>query len=87
MGEKGLFEKCDVPYGCLTLVPLIIIPPRGQPRPGPGAVDHLVQSIDLFPTLLGLAGLEVPTYTQGVDLMPWLAGPPPSRCMNASSPR
>ena len=74
MGEKGLFEKCEVPYGCLTHVPLIIVPPRGQPRPGPERVDHMVQSVDLFPTLLGLAGMEVPTYAQGKDLISWVHG-------------
>ena len=72
MGEKGLFEKCEVPYGCLTHVPLILVPPRGQDRPGPAVVEHLVQSVDLFPTMLGLAGLPVPEYTQGLDLMQWL---------------
>ena len=72
MGEKGLFEKCEVPYGCLTHVPLILVPPRGQPHLGPTTVDHLVQSIDLFPTMLGLAGLPLPEYTQGSDLMPWV---------------
>ena len=28
MGEKGLFEKCEVPYECLLHVPLLSAPHR-----------------------------------------------------------
>ena len=51
MGEKGLFEKCEVPYECLTHVPLVIRPPHesdgppGNPDPRPrgpgGSFSHL----------------------------------------------
>ena len=33
-----------------------------------GLVDH----IDLFPTILGIAGVDVPEYAQGHDLLAWL---------------
>jgi len=35
-------------------------------------VDGLVQSVDLFHTLLNVAGLEVPHYAQGKDLVAWV---------------
>jgi arylsulfatase A-like enzyme len=74
MGEKGLFEKCEVPYECLLHVPLIIVPPSGITAPRGEVVGGLVQSVDLFPTMLSLAGLNVPDYTQGKDLLAWLQG-------------
>ena len=72
MGEKGLFEKCEVPYECLTRVPLIIAPPRDADEPRGQRVNGLVQTVDLYPTMLGLAGLAVPEYTQGKDLLSWV---------------
>ena len=75
-GEKGLFEKCEVPYECLLHVPLIIVPPAGTNAPRGTIVDGLVQSVDLFATMLNMAELEVPDYTQGKDLLAWVrAGP------------
>jgi arylsulfatase A-like enzyme len=73
-GEKGLFEKCEVPYECLLHVPLIIVPPAGESVPRGTVVDGLVQSVDLFATMLSMAGLDVPQYTQGKDLMAWVRG-------------
>ena len=31
-----------------------------------------MQTVDLFPTMLKIAGIEVPQYTQGKDLMAWV---------------
>lgn len=73
-GEKGLFEKCEVPYKCLLHVPLIIVPPSGESAPRGTVVDGLVQSVDLFATMANMAGLDVPGYTQGKDLMAWVRG-------------
>jgi arylsulfatase A-like enzyme len=36
--------------------------------------DALISSIDLFPTILELAGAELPEYCQGVSLNPLLSG-------------
>ena len=55
-------------------VPLIIAGPRvGSLRKG-ATVGAFVSSIDLFPTLLELAGVGMPPYvdTKGVSLVPYL---------------
>jgi arylsulfatase len=71
-GEKGLFNKSESLYECLLHVPLIIVPPRESPHSGPVCTDHLVSTVDLFPTILRLAGLDVPDYAQGHDLVDWV---------------
>lgn len=71
-GEKGLFNKTESLHECLLHVPLIIAPPAGQSLEGPDRIDHLVSTVDLFPTILGLAGFEAPEYCQGRDLLPWV---------------
>ncbi len=37
----------------------------------PSRIKHLVSSVDLFPTLLHLAGVS-PPLNQGIDLLPWI---------------
>jgi arylsulfatase A-like enzyme len=36
-------------------------------------VSGFVNTLDLFPTILGLAGVSAPDYAQGYDLISWLA--------------
>jgi arylsulfatase A-like enzyme len=74
MGEKGLFMKTESLYECLLHVPLIIRPPRHAEWAGARRVSGLVDNVDLFPTILGMAGARVPEYAQGHDLMSWAAG-------------
>ena len=71
-GEKGLFNKSESLYECLLHVPLIIVPSPGTPHRGPSEIDALVNTVDLFPTILRLAGLDVPEYAQGHDLVEWV---------------
>ena len=79
MGEKGLFEKAEVPYECLQHVPLIIVPPRHM-RASRGTVyNGLVENVDLFPTFLSMAGISVPDYSQGKNLLPHLSSDLPIR--------
>jgi arylsulfatase A-like enzyme len=73
-GEKGMFAKTESLYECLLHVPLIIVPPAGSdafPQSNT-IVPGLVNTIDLFPTILGLAGVPVPEYAQGHNLIHWL---------------
>jgi arylsulfatase A-like enzyme len=59
-------------------VPLMVLQPGVL---GPGRYEGVTRSIDVFPTLLGLAGIAVPPNAalEGVDLGPVLLGeqPPP----------
>ncbi|MHA1548678.1 MAG: sulfatase family protein [Alphaproteobacteria bacterium] len=69
-GEKGLFNKSESHYKCLLHVPLVIVPPRTADEPGPQRIADLVSTVDLFPTILGMAGIE-PPRNQGIDLLDW----------------
>jgi arylsulfatase A-like enzyme len=73
-GEKGMWNKTESLYECLLHVPLIIVPPKGSGKPGMRGerVSGLVNTIDLFSTILGIAGLPVPEYAQGHDLVAWV---------------
>lgn len=71
MGSHGLGGKRQ-PYEESIRVPFIARWP-GQ-LPAGHTVDALVGTIDLFPTLCGLAGLGVPAHCAGVDCAAWLRG-------------
>ncbi len=70
-GEKGLFNKSESLYKCLLHVPLVIVPPLGEEEPGPRRISDLVSTVDLFPTILKIAGVE-PPRNQGIDLLDWV---------------
>jgi hypothetical protein len=61
-------------------VPLMIRWPKALgPGPAPGTVrDELVSFVDLAPTVLAVAGVDVPGHMQGRVLLGPKAGPPPS---------
>lgn len=69
-GEKGLFNKSESLYRCLLHVPLIVVPPEGGNEPGACRFDGLVSTVDLFPTLLDIAGIT-PPVNQGRSLLGW----------------
>ena len=71
-GEKGMFTKGEQLYECLLHVPLIVAPPEDVQWPRGQKVSGFVDQVDLFPTILGLAGADVPDYAQGHDLLPWV---------------
>jgi arylsulfatase A-like enzyme len=71
-GDKGLYTKTESLYECLLHVPLIIAPPEGVRWPGGTHVSGLVDQVDLFPTILGMAGTQTPEYAQGHDLVSWV---------------
>lgn len=71
-GEHQLPEKWDTSfYDCITRVPLIIWAPG---KVAPLRSDALVESIDVLPTLLELAGVAIPRGLQGRSLGPVLRG-------------
>ena len=70
--EKQLFYKM-VQYDASSRVPLIFASPALAPL-GARTVTQPASLIDIFPTLLGLAGAPVPDFADGYDLAPFLAG-------------
>jgi len=73
LGEKNQREK-ETLWEVALQVPLIIVAP-GVTSPGSRS-DVPVSSMDLYPTLVDLAGLEAPNHLEGGDsLMPLLENP------------
>ena len=71
LGDHGLPYKWLM-YDPVVHVPLVICHPGSIGNPG--TVSDLVSLIDLGPTVLQAAGIDVPTYMEGRSLMPYLEG-------------
>jgi arylsulfatase A-like enzyme len=67
LGEHGLAGKW---YGHeeSIRVPLIIFDPRKGSFPQNRVSDDIALNIDIAPTILGFAGVEIPSEMQGIDL-------------------
>ena len=75
--EHRLYQHDHVPFDEVLKVPLVVSYPRLL-RDGPvRVVDRLAWHLDLMPTVLALAGVEVPAGLRGVDLTPDLLGEAP----------
>lgn len=73
LGEKGKWSKAGSLYEQGTRVPLIIDDPRAA---GNGkACPRIVESIDIYPTLVELCGLAEPPGLDGRSLAPLLTNP------------
>ena len=56
-------------------VPLVIwLPPSHPMRHAGGNVDTLVRVVDIFPTILDLVGLPIPSGLDGISLVPAIRG-------------
>ena len=73
MGEYGLGGKA-LCYEKLTHVPLIIYDPKAPDSRRGQTCDALVQSIDLAPTMLKMAGIPIPKDFQGKDISSFIYG-------------
>lgn len=73
MGQFGLGGKA-LCYEVTTHVPLIIYDPTSKKSARGKKSEALVQSIDIAPTLLSMAGISAPTSYQGRDLTNILSG-------------
>ncbi|CAZ97780.1 sulfatase family protein [Zobellia galactanivorans] len=73
MGQFGLGGKA-LCYEETTHVPMIIFDPLTKKSKRGKTSDALVQSIDIAPTMMSMAGIPIPDSYQGKDLTPLLAG-------------
>lgn len=73
MGEHGWFDKRFM-YEESFRTPLLMRLPGGKAR---GDINEMVQNIDYAPTILDLAGVEVPEDMHGESLLPLLEGENP----------
>jgi arylsulfatase A-like enzyme len=72
LGDHGMAYKWLM-YDPIVHVPLIVRDSRRE-RSG-DAVQDLVSLMDLGPTILSAAGVEVPSYLEGRSLLPYTEGP------------
>jgi arylsulfatase A-like enzyme len=72
MAEHGLWTKCATGYEPTIRVPMIIRLPGIVPAGT--RVNELACSIDLLPTLMEAAGLNIPVNVQGKSLLPLAQG-------------
>ena len=72
-GAHGLTGKWLM-YEESIRVPLIVRDPRLPPSRRGQRCDEMALSIDLAPTMLGLAGVPIPATMQGLDLGPLVRG-------------
>jgi len=73
MGDHGYFRKCEPFEGSANIPFIIAASPELGFRPGL-RVTQPVCLADIMPTLLALAGANVPDHVDGVDLTPTLGG-------------
>src|SRR6185503_9883290 len=66
LGEHGEQQHGFFVYDASVRIPLIVAGPRVPTR----VVPDQVRIVDVMPTILELAGVEVPSAVQGVSLMP-----------------
>lgn len=76
LGERGYAGKW-LPYDLSIRVPLILFDPRIEGEFRGSVPSQLALNIDIAPTLLDLAGVEVPITMQGNSLAPFLGGGSP----------
>ena len=73
LGEKGKWSKAGSLFEMGTRVPLIMLAPRAK---GNGqSCYRIVQSLDVYPTLVDLCGLPQPDGLEGASLRPLLHNP------------
>jgi arylsulfatase A-like enzyme len=79
---EAFLEHGEMLHGTLhdevMRVPLVMLPPQGRVHGlgAPRRVEEPVSLVDLRATLLGLAGLPEPLFSQGADWTDWMARRP-----------
>ncbi len=73
LGEKGKWSKAGSLFEMGTRVPMLMVVPGAK---GNGqACFRIVQSLDIYPTLVALCGLPQPPGLEGTSLVPLLENP------------
>lgn len=75
LGEKGIWGKHTL-FDVALRSPLIIKLPGGKFENTSSQIEDVVSSIDLYPTLLAIAGLELGYSLAGKNLLPHMLGIP-----------
>ena len=72
-GQKDLWCKCNT-FETGTRIPMFVVPPKGDGWARNVTSDAIVESVDLFPTIASLAGLDLPDGQSlgGESLVPFL---------------
>ncbi|MBL7645400.1 MAG: sulfatase-like hydrolase/transferase [Candidatus Hydrogenedentes bacterium] len=73
LGERGLEGKWYA-YERSIRVPMIVFNPRADGARRGVTVEHLVNELDVSPTILDLAGIAIPEGVQGQSLRPLMEG-------------
>ena len=73
LGDHGIYFKGPHFYDCQLRIPLILRWPNGDIREG-RKIDGLIELVDLAPTLLEAAGMEIPNRMQGKSSLSLLKG-------------
>jgi len=73
LGNHGLWEKGICAYDDAQRIPAILAWPEAQ-VPERGLMPHHFNIVDIAPTFLAAAGVEIPVGSQGFNHLPYLQG-------------
>lgn len=68
-GDHNLWRKTYA-YEGSTRIPFLIVPPKGLDMQKEKVADQVVELMDLMPTVLDVAGIEIPSDVDGKSLLP-----------------
>ena len=71
LGDHHLWRKTYA-YEGSARIPFIVTPCQNAPRSECKVADHVVELRDIMPTILDIAGLEIPKTVDGKSVLPLL---------------